>query len=174
MILEVRKFQVKNKAVYIGTLSEDKIFGIIFSIDEPEVIRHRIPTLINFLEKRLNKKLEIKEGNSGFSDVVFKTLIGKISNEEAAEFIEVSYLTKFERKLYIYLVENVKRGEVITYGELAKILNTSSRAVGAAVKRNPYPIIVPCHRVIGRKNPYLYTPKPEYKKFLLEVEGWTS
>ncbi|MBT6136875.1 MAG: methylated-DNA--[protein]-cysteine S-methyltransferase [Rhodospirillaceae bacterium] len=40
-------------------------------------------------------------------------------------------------------------GETKTYGELATLLGSAARAVGTACGRNPIPIIVPCHRVLG-------------------------
>ena len=40
-------------------------------------------------------------------------------------------------------------GETLTYGELAKQLNSAPRAVGQALGSNPIPIIVPCHRIIS-------------------------
>lgn len=40
-------------------------------------------------------------------------------------------------------------GEVRTYGELATELDTAPVAVGGACGRNPVPIVVPCHRVVG-------------------------
>lgn len=41
-------------------------------------------------------------------------------------------------------------GEVRSYGELARRLNSSARAVGGACRRNPVPIVVPCHRVVSQ------------------------
>ena len=43
----------------------------------------------------------------------------------------------------------VPYGEVRTYGELAAELDTSPVAVGGACGRNPVPVVVPCHRVVG-------------------------
>ena len=43
----------------------------------------------------------------------------------------------------------IPRGEVRTYGDLAKRLGSSARAVGQACGDNPVPIVVPCHRVVG-------------------------
>lgn len=40
-------------------------------------------------------------------------------------------------------------GEVRSYGELARELNTGARAVGQAVGANPIPILIPCHRVLA-------------------------
>jgi methylated-DNA-[protein]-cysteine S-methyltransferase len=44
-------------------------------------------------------------------------------------------------------------GEVRSYGELARQLGSSARAVGGACRRNPVPILVPCHRVVGAAGP---------------------
>ena len=48
-------------------------------------------------------------------------------------------------------VKQIPKGEVTTYGEIAKAITGSvraARAVGQAVAKNPYPIIIPCHRVV--------------------------
>lgn len=46
-------------------------------------------------------------------------------------------------------LEQIPAGQTCTYGELAKKLSTSARAVGNACRKNPYPLIVPCHRVVS-------------------------
>ena len=58
--------------------------------------------------------------------------------------------TAFQRRVWNALCK-IPYGRTISYGELAKRLGnpTASRAVGAANGRNPLPIVVPCHRVIG-------------------------
>lgn len=40
-------------------------------------------------------------------------------------------------------------GETASYGQLARQLGSSPRAVGQACQRNPFPIVIPCHRVVG-------------------------
>ena len=59
--------------------------------------------------------------------------------------------TPFQRRIWAALRE-IPYGETITYGELARRIGqpAASRAAGAANGRNPLPIVVPCHRVIGR------------------------
>jgi methylated-DNA-[protein]-cysteine S-methyltransferase len=48
-------------------------------------------------------------------------------------------------------LQEIPYGETISYGELAKRIGNAqaSRAVGAANGKNPIPIVIPCHRVIG-------------------------
>ncbi|HMG03068.1 MAG TPA: methylated-DNA--[protein]-cysteine S-methyltransferase [Edaphobacter sp.] len=58
--------------------------------------------------------------------------------------------TPFQKNVWEALLA-IPSGETKTYGELAKQLGAplASRAVGAAIGRNPISIVVPCHRVIG-------------------------
>jgi methylated-DNA-[protein]-cysteine S-methyltransferase len=58
--------------------------------------------------------------------------------------------TPFQKRVWDELLK-IPYGETTTYGELARRLGTpnAARAVGAANGRNPIPVIVPCHRVIG-------------------------
>ncbi|HEX5420506.1 MAG TPA: methylated-DNA--[protein]-cysteine S-methyltransferase [Gammaproteobacteria bacterium] len=58
--------------------------------------------------------------------------------------------TAFQKKVW-HALTSIPYGETVSYGEIARRIRqpTASRAVGAANGRNPLPIIVPCHRVIG-------------------------
>lgn len=79
-------------------------------------------------------------------------------------------LNKKHRRVLKYLQKKVKKGKTITYGELAKIFKTSPRAIGQFMKRNPFPVFVPCHRVTGKKNIGGFSPDLRWKKHLLEIE----
>lgn len=58
--------------------------------------------------------------------------------------------SEFDRKVWARL-RDIPPGRTITYGELARQAGTtgSARAVGGSMARNPIPIILPCHRVVG-------------------------
>ncbi|WP_187697826.1 methylated-DNA--[protein]-cysteine S-methyltransferase [Mariprofundus sp. NF] len=64
----------------------------------------------------------------------------------------------------------VPAGEVRTYGELAKELHTSARAMGQALGANPLPILIPCHRVIAADGLGGFACGLEWKKRLLKFE----
>ena len=67
-------------------------------------------------------------------------------------------------------------GETRTYGELAAAIDSpnASRAVGMANHRNPIPIVIPCHRVIGANGTLTgYAGGLEVKRKLLALEGST-
>lgn len=80
--------------------------------------------------------------------------------------------TKFMQEVWIALQE-IPYGEVTTYKKIAeKIKNPkAARAVGMANHRNPIPIIIPCHRVIGANKKLVgYALGLDKKQFLLELE----
>ncbi|MBK1709349.1 methylated-DNA--[protein]-cysteine S-methyltransferase [Marichromatium gracile] len=58
--------------------------------------------------------------------------------------------TDFQRRVWARLGE-IPYGTLNTYGEIARAIGRTgaARAVGAAIGRNPIPLIIPCHRVIG-------------------------
>jgi methylated-DNA-[protein]-cysteine S-methyltransferase len=56
--------------------------------------------------------------------------------------------TPFQRRVWDAL-GRIPSGCTRSYGELARDLGSSARAVGGACRRNPIPIVVPCHRVIA-------------------------
>jgi methylated-DNA-[protein]-cysteine S-methyltransferase len=81
--------------------------------------------------------------------------------------------TEFQRRVWKTLC-GIPYGETISYGELAKRLGkpTASRAVGAANGRNPLPIVIPCHRVVGSDGKLTgYYGGTHLKGFLLKLEG---
>ena len=82
--------------------------------------------------------------------------------------------TNFQKKVWKYL-QQIPFGKVETYGNIAKNLKTSARAVGNAVAKNPISIIVPCHRVIGANGKLTgYAGGIDRKNFLLKLEHYTN
>ena len=67
-------------------------------------------------------------------------------------------------------VRGVGYGETATYGEIAAVVGTSPRAVGQAMARNPTPLVVPCHRIVGKNGIGGFTPPLAIKRDLLAME----
>ena len=67
-------------------------------------------------------------------------------------------------------VSLIPYGETRTYGEVAEAAGTHARVVGNAMSRNPTPLIVPCHRVVGADGLGGFSPDIEIKKELLALE----
>jgi len=82
--------------------------------------------------------------------------------------------TQFQQQVWHQLV-GIGWGETASYGEIAHRLgltNAASRAVGLANGRNPIPIVIPCHRVIGANGKLTgYAGGLDRKQKLLELES---
>ncbi len=104
---------------------------------------------------------------------------------EAVDFEDVATPPgpDFHRRCWA-LCRTIPRGETRSYGELAELAGSGSgaaRAVGQAMRRNPLPVIVPCHRVVaagGRLYGYSGSVDPAgrelgIKRSLLGLEGAT-
>ena len=80
--------------------------------------------------------------------------------------------TEFMKKVWKELLK-IPYGETKTYKEIAEKIGDSkaSRAVGMANNKNPIPIIIPCHRVIGSNNKLVgYALGLDIKQYLLDLE----
>lgn len=64
-------------------------------------------------------------------------------------------------------------GSTMTYGEIADACGygRAARGVGSVCRANPLPLLIPCHRVVGRRWLGGYTPFARIKAMLLELEG---
>ncbi|MBE9568831.1 MAG: MGMT family protein [Proteobacteria bacterium] len=63
--------------------------------------------------------------------------------------VSISLNVSAFQKSVLNELQKIPYGETRTYGEIAKILKTSPRAVGNACRNNPLPLIIPCHRVLA-------------------------
>jgi len=77
-----------------------------------------------------------------------------------------------EKTVYKKLLE-VPEGKITTYGELSKAvgLKNGQRVIGQIMKKNQFPVIIPCHRVVksdGKIGGYAYGDKVKSKMLTLE------
>lgn len=105
---------------------------------------------------------------------VRKLLDGE-SEDFAGVALKLEGLGKFEQAV-LEETFRIPPGETRTYGQVAAALGSpgASRAVGAALGRNPIPIIIPCHRVLGangRSGGFSAPGGAETKLRMLEIEG---
>ena len=84
--------------------------------------------------------------------------------------------TSFQRRVWQVICE-IPPGVVLTYGQLAKQIGSVPRAVGQACGSNFFPIVIPCHRVVGSGGigGFAHTGGDGYyrnvKRWLLKHEG---
>ena len=88
------------------------------------------------------------------------------------DYLDYENFTPFQLKVHHY-VFTIPHGETRTYSQVAHDVNSygAARAVGNVMASNPYPIIIPCHRIVTRGGGLGgYRGGLNTKKFLLELE----
>ena len=151
----MKKYKYINKENAFAVETDGKsIFVIKLLPNQSEVYSKEYPKIINKLFLQLD---EFFEGKRTAFNIDF-TLKG----------------TEFQLKVWNELL-NIPYGETISYSELAKRIGKpkASRAIGGALNKNPIPIVVPCHRVIGKNGSLTgFGGGIELKKRLLRVEKY--
>jgi O-6-methylguanine DNA methyltransferase len=107
-------------------------------------------------------------------DDIIALLEGRPQNLSSV-VLDMQTVTPFRCDVY-NAARQIARGETLTYGELAKQLGApgSARAVGQALGCNPYPLIVPCHRVLaagGKSGGFSAVGGVSTKLRILALEG---
>jgi len=102
-------------------------------------------------------------------DPVSGWLDGYFSRKHVALPLLAPPASGFQEKMRAGLLQ-IPAGEVRTYGEIAKQLDTAPRAMGQALGANPLPILIPCHRVIAADGLGGFACGLEWKKKLLKFE----
>ncbi len=75
-------------------------------------------------------------------------LFNSLKNKGISFDLDGKFSTPFSEQVLKALLK-IKPGEITTYSELAKSINSKAfRAVGGVLRNNPLPLIIPCHRVI--------------------------
>lgn len=148
--------QVANIQTPIGSicLFFDRNFNLIkitrsdeFGITDKEKCPEPIRNLINFL------------------DAYFSGRSLKIEYP-----INLEKLSKFDKNV-LNFIKIIGFGQTVSYKWVAEILKTSPRLVGQALSRNPFPILLPCHRVIKSNGDFGgYSLGVEAKKWLINHE----
>lgn len=115
-------------------------------------------------------------GGDGVARTLEKDLARYFSGERVSFLnypVKLSELPVFSRQV-LEAARRIPYGERCSYGELARAVGRpgAARAVGQALHRNPLPIIIPCHRVVGADGGLRgFAGGVELKRRLLELES---
>jgi methylated-DNA-[protein]-cysteine S-methyltransferase len=127
-------------------------------------------------EQLLGDRLrEAVRADDFFTDLITR-LRGYFGGQRVAfnDELDLSAATAFQREVW-QLTRLIPYGETRSYSWVAEKLGKAGagRAVGQALARNPLPIIVPCHRVVAKKDGGLggYSGGVDKKRYLLRLES---
>ena len=147
---------------------------------------------IYFYETKIGK-IGIRENGKYITDIIFSKSEEKTDNINETELIKAAFKqikeyldgdrkyfdlpielmgTEFQKKVWNEL-RNIPYGQTKTYKDIAFAIKNEKacRAIGNANNKNPLPIIIPCHRVIGRNGKLVgYSGGLDIKEKLLNIE----
>jgi methylated-DNA-[protein]-cysteine S-methyltransferase len=134
-----------NKEWYAAAIENDEVFATSFSLDnEEEALRHLLKSL------PYNVPFQITENPSQLLAELLKTLKAIFDGKDASHSnfkTRMDHLPSHNRRALV-CTSLVPVGYLTTYGAIAKVTGGSPRSVGRAEASNPFPLLIPCHRVV--------------------------
>jgi methylated-DNA-[protein]-cysteine S-methyltransferase len=117
-------------------------------------------------------QFEVSDKHQEIAREISQAYNGKVVDFELDQLEISQNKTLFEKKVLIE-VKKIPHGEFRTYKDIAgKIQTRGYRAVGTAIGKNPFPLVIPCHRVVRSDlNLGGYRGGVEMKKKILKNEG---
>jgi methylated-DNA-[protein]-cysteine S-methyltransferase len=151
--------------------------GILYrSIEDAGIVRILLPEPRNEIISRIKKlHTDVAEAESSKIQGVIKDIVRYLNGESVTfsmNLLDTSVCYPFQLKV-IKTERTIPRGKTAAYGWVAQKIDTKGvRAVGTALARNPFPLVVPCHRAV-RSDRTLggFQGGLEMKRALLEMEG---
>jgi len=140
----MKVYQTRLNGVWYGAAAQGRqVFATYFSVEQPDINRllKSLPAAAQFqiIEKPDELLAEVVEA----LDKIFR---GKDAHPQGFR-LATGHLSGYTKKVLNY-TSKVPVGYVTTYGALAKAAGGSARSVGRVQATNPFPLLVPCHRVV--------------------------
>jgi len=140
---------MKNMTLDASTIIDSPIGEIFIGLKNQSLVTVEILT-----DASRRASFSPSSRDSEILDEAQKQLVEFFSGDRASFKLPISPSgTPFQKAVWKE-IEKLKKGEVLSYGEIAKAIGSplAARAVGAAVGANPLPLIIGCHRVLGSKS----------------------
>lgn len=124
---------------------------------------------LNWLEETKGKEKE--KDPLGLGELLERYFVGEKVNFNSIP-LDYGNINDTYRNI-LELIRDIPYGKVYTYSEIGRIMGKSryARVVGNAMRINPFPIVVPCHRVVGKDGLGGYSLGLHKKIMLLRLEG---
>ena len=140
----IQVYHTKLNGVWYGAAVQDeKVFATCFSTEEPDLrcLLRKLPQDIPFQV--------VKEPNQFLANVLeaLEEVFNGKDKESYAFKINMDHLSSYTRKV-LNCTCLVPVGYVTSYGAIAKVVGGSARSVGRVEASNPFPLLIPCHRVV--------------------------
>jgi len=133
-----------NDVWYAAAIENDEVFATAFSPDnEEEALRHLLKNL------PYNVPFQVTEKPSQLLAELLKTMKAIFDGKNVSSSFKTAMdqLPSYTRRV-LNCTSLIPVGYLTTYGAIAKVTGGSPRSVGRAEASNPFPLLIPCHRVV--------------------------
>ena len=138
-------------------------FGAIGIRTEPGIVRELVYLPSSFDEKAASDKVAEKAARQVARYLAEPDYRFNLPLADAG--------TAFQQRVW-QVIAAIPRGEVLTYGQVAKLIRSAPRAVGQACGANWFPLVVPCHRVTAAGGLGGFSHHDDETGFHLNVKRW--
>ena len=132
-----------NDVWYGAAVQGNKVFATYFSVEEPDLNR-----LLKMLPQEVRFQV-VEEPNELLTEVLvaLEEIFKGKDREDYGFDIALDRLSSYTQKV-LKCTRLVSVGYVTTYGAIAKVAGGIARSVGHVEATNPFPLLIPCHRVV--------------------------
>jgi methylated-DNA-[protein]-cysteine S-methyltransferase len=170
--------QSEEDNVYYASLDDTPVGRLFIALSHKGVVALEYEESETAFVSRLKRRVGGKPVRSPdrLEDVAHQVTDYLVGARQSFDLsVDLAGLTPFQQRV-LQAVARVPRGKVATYAEIARRIDRpkAARAVGQALRRNPIPIVIPCHRVLasnGGLGGYTGRGGVRTKKQLLSLEG---
>jgi len=128
---------------YAAAVGNGEVFATAFSLGEEEVLRSLLQSL------PYDVPFQMAEKPSRLSEELLKTLKAIFDGRDVSLSFKIAVhrLSSYTQGV-LQSISLIPAGYVTTYGAIVETVGGSPRSVGRAVASNPFPLLIPCHRVV--------------------------
>lgn len=136
-------YEETDKMWFAAAIQDEKIIATTFTTTENDALKYLLKDM------PYNAPFKVAEKPTQFSKKVLSAMESIFNGKKASlQFeLEMKHLSDYAQKV-LKCVSLVPVGYVTTYGAVANAVGGSPRAVGRVMATNPFPPLVPCHRVV--------------------------
>src|SRR6266571_5838589 len=149
-VLEERAKQLMEKLTFATKERDGTWFGVLIG-DQGGLIASSFSKSRASLERHLRTDTRgtISHGDTRESDNALDQMINLYKGKKTTSTVPLEWesVSEFQKNVCQRMME-IPKGRVTSYGLIARRISSGPRAVGTGVARNPWPLFIPCHRVV--------------------------
>lgn len=132
-----------DQMLFGAAIEGDKVFAINFGINKKHMLKSLLANIPFGMQFQVAEKQDMISEN--FLVILKAIYDGKGVSPNFS--LDMEHLSKYSHKV-LKCIRQIPVGYLTSYGAVAKTCGGSPRAVGRVMATNPFPLLIPCHRVV--------------------------